>query len=76
MDRDFERAVRVHGAADAIKATSGALLSAPEQFIVGRYLAPAAAALPEEVREAARAEGLAMSLDQAIAYALDETAAP
>jgi tetratricopeptide (TPR) repeat protein len=72
MDGDDERAVRLRGAAEAIKAAMEAPLYAPEEFVVERYLDPAAARLPAEFREPASALGSAMSLDEAIAYALDE----
>ena len=72
IDGDAERAVRLRGAADALKAVMGASRSAPEQFVVERYLDPVEAGLPEAVRERARDEGGAMSMDEAIACALEE----
>jgi predicted ATPase len=72
MDGDDERAVRLRGAAGAIKAAMETPLYAPEEFVVERYLDPAAARLPRDRSNRARAEGAAMSLDEAIGYALTE----
>jgi tetratricopeptide (TPR) repeat protein len=72
MDSDAERAVRLWGAAGGLKAAMQAALSAPEEFIVERYLGPAGASLPGDVRAQVAAEGGAMSLDEAVAYALDK----
>jgi hypothetical protein len=51
-------------------------LSAPEQFIVESYLQPAGGRLSEDARERVRDEGNAMSLEEAVAYALDEEPRP
>jgi hypothetical protein len=72
MDGDDERAVRLWGAAAGLKAAMEAPLATPEQHIVESYVEPAGARLPEDVRERARDEGAAMSLEEAVAYALDE----
>jgi hypothetical protein len=64
--------VRLHAAADALKSEMGAPLSSPEQFIAERYLAPAGEQLARDVCRRARAEGAAMSLDEAVSYALGE----
>lgn len=70
MNGDTERATRLWGAAEALKAEMSMQLSAPEQFIVGRYLEPAQAQMTDSTFAAARAEGGAMKTDEAVAYAL------
>ncbi len=72
MDGDDERAVRLSAAAAAVKTAMDAPLSAPERHIVETYLEPAGANMPQDTRERARSEGIAMSLDEAVAYALGE----
>jgi tetratricopeptide (TPR) repeat protein len=76
MDGDDERAVRLWGAAVGLKAAMKSPLSAPEQFIVESYLEPAGGRLSEDARERVRDEGNAMSLEEAVAYALDEEPRP
>ena len=49
-------------------------LTEPEQFIVETFLEPLRATLDEEVFAAARSEGAAMTMDEAVAYALGEGA--
>src|SRR5262249_21506928 len=70
MDGDPERAARLWGAADALEAETSGPLSTPERFVVDRYLRPVQAELAPDVHAAARAEGAAMSPDEAIGYAL------
>jgi predicted ATPase/class 3 adenylate cyclase len=74
MGGDAERAVRLHAAAEASVSAMGVSLSSPEQFIVEQYLEPATASLPGDVRRRARGEGAAMSLDEAVEYALEDGA--
>ena len=69
IDGDAERSARLWGAGDSLKEVTSVPLSAPEKFIVDQYLEPVQARLADNVH-AARAEGAAMSLDEAIAYAL------
>jgi tetratricopeptide (TPR) repeat protein len=76
MDGDDERAVRLEGAAAGLKVAMEAPLVAPEQHIFESYVEPAGARLPDDVRERARDEGAAMSLDDAVAYALDDVPVP
>jgi predicted ATPase/class 3 adenylate cyclase len=71
IDGDAERSARLWGAADAIKKSTGSR-STDEQFIVERYLESAGGTLAEDVHRAARAEGGSMSLDEALAYALEQ----
>jgi hypothetical protein len=71
-----ERAVRLHTVAEGLQTVMGTPPSVPEQFIVEHYLKPAAARLPEDVRDRAREAGLAMTQDEAIAYALGEPETP
>jgi hypothetical protein len=67
MDGDAERCARLWGAADAIKRSTSSPLSEPEQFVVAEFL-EAARAIHTDDR--VRIEGAAMSLDEAISYAL------
>jgi predicted ATPase/class 3 adenylate cyclase len=74
MEGDGERSLRLWAAADAVSQAMGAPLTAPEQFIVERYLEPVRAELPDAVRRKASDEGAAMTLDEAVAYALEDHA--
>jgi tetratricopeptide (TPR) repeat protein len=74
MDGDSQRAARLWGAAESLKEETLVPLSTPEKFIVDRYLEPAYVHPADNVCETARTEGAAMSLDEAIAYALGEYA--
>ena len=76
MDGKEERALRLWGAARGVRAEMQSPLTAPEQFIIERYIEPAEADLPEGVRESARSEGAAMGLDDAVAYALSDCGDP
>jgi hypothetical protein len=64
------------GAAAALRDQSGRPLPPTEQADYERWLASASEALAESVRNAALAAGRAMTLDQAVAYALDDTGGP
>jgi hypothetical protein len=72
IDGDVERSARLWGAADAIMQSTGSPLSAPEQFIVERYLEPARTALTHDLHLRARARGGSMRLDEALTYALEQ----
>jgi predicted ATPase/class 3 adenylate cyclase len=67
-----QRAARLLGAADAMREQRGIALSESETAIIEPCMAPARAALGEEAWAAAFAAGRALSLEQAIAEALDE----
>jgi adenylate cyclase len=64
------RALRLAGAAAALREAISAPLSAPEQAKLQRRLEPARQALGEAAAAAAWAEGWAQPLDEAIAHAL------
>jgi predicted ATPase len=68
------RALRLVAAGMALREARGEQLSEAEQQDQQRVLELARAALDEGVAAAACAEGQAMTLEQAIAYALEETA--
>ena len=70
MDGDAERSARLRAAADAIFEAMALPHSAPEQFIIERYLEPAGAGLADDVQARARAEGGSLTVEQAVAYAL------
>lgn len=70
LDGDSERAAQLWGAAESLKEEILVQLSTPEQFIVDRYLVPVRAHLADSIYSTARAEGAALSLDDAIVYAL------
>lgn len=65
-----ERALRLAAAAAALRETIGAPLPPAEQARLERRLGPARQTLSEEARTAAWAEGWALTLERAIAYAL------
>jgi hypothetical protein len=65
------RALRLAGAGAALRARDGHPLSADEQEALTSRLAPAREALPDDAQAAAWAEGQALSLEEAIAYALE-----
>jgi hypothetical protein len=69
-----ERAARLFGALEAHRETVGAPPVAAERAEYHRSVAGARTALGEEAFAAAWAEGRAMTLEQATAYALDELA--
>jgi predicted ATPase/DNA-binding CsgD family transcriptional regulator len=67
-----ERAFRLVSAASAIRETIGAPRSPGDQADLERWLAPVRHYYDEQGRGALQAQGRAMTLDQAIEYALDE----
>jgi non-specific serine/threonine protein kinase len=69
-----ERAARLLGASEALFETIGVGLQAGDQFEVEGYEAAVREQLDQAVFEAAWAEGRAMSLEEAVAYALGEEA--
>ena len=68
------RAARLFGAAAALRETSGEVLAPAERSMQERHVAFARAHLDAVAWRAAWAEGRAMTLEQAVAYALEETA--
>jgi hypothetical protein len=66
----LERAARLFGAADSIRAANGSDLAPALKERRDRGLALARAQLPTEAFEAAWSEGYAMSMETAIGYAL------
>lgn len=66
-----ERAFRLAGAAAALRQTSNMRLTAEERGRLERWLARAAVRLDGPARTAAWVEGQAMTIEQAIQYALD-----
>jgi hypothetical protein len=68
-----ERALRLAGAAATLRALLGTPLAPAEQDRLDRWLQSARAALSAEAGVVAWAEGHAMTLEQAIGYALGET---
>jgi len=68
------RAARLVGAADTLRAASGAPLPPPDQAGYDRLVTAVRAALSEESFAAAGAAGAALSLEQAITLALEEIA--
>jgi hypothetical protein len=69
-EREAVRVARLVGAASTIRAAAGAPLLLAERDKLEQYIAPANAALGEEGFVTATAEGQAMTLDQAVNYAL------
>jgi hypothetical protein len=63
------RALRLLGAADALRVAISAPRSPNEQAAIDRCLIPAVWALTEADREAARRAGREMTLDEALDYA-------
>ncbi len=74
VEGQAEQAVRLWGAAEAVREAIGAPLTPNELSRYEREVAAARAQLGEQRFKAAWAEGQKMTLTQAIAYALDETA--
>jgi non-specific serine/threonine protein kinase len=68
---EWERAVRFAGAGESLLATADTVPIPLYQVAVTEALDAARAALAEEAYAAARAEGRAMTLEQAVTYALD-----
>jgi non-specific serine/threonine protein kinase len=71
---DPERAARLLGASDALLRTMGLGLQPQDQREVDRFEAAVRGQLDQAAFEAAWAEGRAMSLEEAVAYALGEEA--
>jgi hypothetical protein len=67
---DGPRAARLYAAAMALRADIGLPQPVPERTDTEQAIAPTLAALTEEARAAAFAEGRVMTIEQAIAYAL------
>jgi predicted ATPase/DNA-binding XRE family transcriptional regulator len=65
-----ERAARLFAAADALREALGITYEAPDQVEYDRGLAAARAQLPADSWDALRAEGRAMTMEQAVEYAL------
>jgi predicted ATPase/DNA-binding XRE family transcriptional regulator len=69
---ELERAMRLYGAADALRARIGAPSRPNDREFNERHIAEARAQLGADAFAAAWSEGEAMSLEEAIAHALDE----
>jgi predicted ATPase/DNA-binding NarL/FixJ family response regulator len=67
-----QRALQLAGAASAVREAIGTPLAASAQAALEARFAPARASLRTQLAEAAWARGRAMSMDAAIAYALNE----
>jgi hypothetical protein len=67
-----ERAVRLMGAAEALREVSRSPMTPNEHMLYDREVAELRAGLDEPVFAALWAEGRTMTMDQAIAYAVDE----
>ena len=76
LEGEAERALRLVGAAAALREAIGAPLSPTEQAKLDRMLETARSTISESAQAATLAKGRAMSLDQAIDYALDGRSAP
>ncbi len=72
-ERQFERAARLLGAADHLGESIGASLFQTDRADHETSVAAARAALGERAFAAAWAQGRAMTMDEAIAYALEQT---
>lgn len=70
IDGDLERTARLWGAASALKAALVMPLTQSEEFIVADYLEPARGGLSDEAYARASTEGAAMTMDEAIEYAI------
>ena len=71
----YDRAVRLFGAATALRWTIGVSLSTTQRAAYEPFIASAAQALGEQTFSAARVAGAALTVQQALAYALDSLAA-
>jgi non-specific serine/threonine protein kinase len=67
-----QKAARLLGASEALLEAMGLCLQAGDQFEIERYVAAAREQLDRATFEAAWSEGRAMSLEEAVAYALGE----
>ena len=70
----MDRAARLQGAAEALRETIGVPLSPSERALYEVTMLPAVRAAPGFA--AAWAEGRVMSVEQAVAYALEESTVP
>ena len=70
---EFERAVKLLGAADALRERTGIVIPTPSVQIIERTLSDSQNALGKEVFAAAWDKGMAMSLPHATAYALGQS---
>jgi len=71
IEGSTERAVRLYGAADGLMKTMEAPLWGLDQLIVEQHVAPAGEGLTDDLRRVLE-KGAAMSVDEAVAYALEE----
>lgn len=70
IQQQTERALRLAGAANAVRREHGVPLPPDEQAKLERNLEPIRQALPKSTAEAAWKSGEAMSIERAIEYAL------
>ena len=68
-----QRGARLLGASDALYEALGTVMDTDDRIPYDRAVASARSQLGEEAFEKARQEGQAMSMEQAIAYALQES---
>jgi non-specific serine/threonine protein kinase len=68
------RAARLSGAAEALLTSIGAQMDLADRMEYERHLTETRAQLDEKMFESARAEGCAMTMEQAVAYALEPPA--
>jgi tetratricopeptide (TPR) repeat protein len=77
MRRQGERAAKLFGAAEVLREAAGSMIQfSPNRVLYEQQVATVRAQLGEAPLAACWAEGRAMTLDQAIAYALEETGEP
>jgi len=72
LDADYQRAARLFGAAEALREASGTREMSLWRVAFDRDVADLQAAMGDLAFTTAWAEGRAMSLEDAVAYALDE----
>jgi hypothetical protein len=70
-EQDFEHALTLRAAADGLRQRIGALKRQAERARIDRILEPAWRDIDQSTSRAIWAQGLRMSLEQAINYALD-----
>ncbi len=75
LEGDPKRAVRLAGAANALEENAGIWAFPPIQARQEQWLATAQAALDDNARSSAWNDGRGMTLDEVIAYALEDAAA-
>jgi tetratricopeptide (TPR) repeat protein len=71
VDGDAERSTRLWSAADVIRQSTDSPLSTQEQFIVERYLQASSATLRGDAHPAAPSQVVSMTVDEALAYAIN-----